>query len=118
MIFIGSPGSGKGTLAKLLSKAMGIPHISAGDILREEVRLNSELGQLAFPIMKKGELVPDEIILKMMEKRITQADCLNGFILDGFPRNLVQAIGLDEMLAGLNRSVTWTWNWMCRKSVR
>jgi len=107
LIFLGSPGSGKGTLAKLLSKALGVPHISPGDILREEVRLNSELGQLAFPIMKKGELVPDEIILRMMKKRISQADCLKGFILDGFPRNRSQAIGLDEMLAGLDRSVTW-----------
>jgi adenylate kinase len=107
LIFLGSPGSGKGTLAKLLSKALGVPHISPGDIFRDEVRLNSELGQLASPIMKKGELVPDEIILKMMKKRITQADCLQGFILDGFPRNRAQAVGLDDMLAGLNRSVTW-----------
>lgn len=107
LIFLGSPGSGKGTLAKLLSEALGVPHISPGDILREEVRLNSELGQLAFPIMKKGDLVPDEIILRMMKKRISQADCLKGFILDGFPRNRVQAIDLDEMLAGLDQSVTW-----------
>ncbi len=107
LIFLGSPGSGKGTLAKLLSKVLRVPHISPGDILREEVRLNSQLGQLAFPIMKKGELVPDEIILKMMKKRITQPDCLKGFILDGFPRNLAQAVGLDEMLSGLNRSVNW-----------
>ncbi len=108
LIFLGSPGSGKGTLAKLLSSALGVPHISPGDILREEVKQNSELGHMALPIMKKGDLVPDEIILKMMKKRITQADCLGGFILDGFPRNRAQAIGLDEMLSGLDRSVIWT----------
>jgi len=107
LIFLGSPGSGKGTLAKLLSAALGVPHISPGDILREEVKQESELGKLAFPCMKKGELVPDEIILKMMEKRIKQADCLNGFILDGFPRTHTQAEGLDELLSGLNREVTW-----------
>ncbi|MFH1337208.1 MAG: adenylate kinase [Candidatus Zixiibacteriota bacterium] len=107
LIFLGSPGSGKGTLAKLLSAALGMPHISPGDILREEVKQNSELGKLAFPCMKKGELVPDEIILRMMEKRIKQTDCLNGFILDGFPRTRTQAEGLDELLSGLNREVTW-----------
>jgi adenylate kinase len=107
LIFLGSPGSGKGTLAKLLSAALGVPHISPGDILRKEVKQNSELGKLAFPCMKEGELVPDEIILKMMEKRIKQADCLKGFILDGFPRTRTQAEGLDELLSGLNRKVTW-----------
>ncbi len=107
LIFLGSPGSGKGTLAKLLSSTLGIPHISPGDILREEVKQSSELGKLAFPVMKKGELVPDGIILRMMEKRIKQADCLKGFILDGFPRTRTQAEGLDELLSGLNRKVTW-----------
>ncbi len=107
LIFLGSPGSGKGTLAKLLSSVLGVPHISPGDILREEVKQNSELGQMALPIMKRGELVLDEIILKMMKKRITQTDCLGGFILDGFPRNQAQAVGLDEMLVSLNRSLNW-----------
>jgi adenylate kinase len=107
LIFLGSPGSGKGTLAKLLSSALGAPHISPGDILREEVKQNSELGKLAFPFMNKGALAPDEIILKMMERRIKQADCLKGFILDGFPRTRTQAEGLDELLSGLNRKVTW-----------
>ncbi len=107
LIFLGSPGSGKGTLAKLLASALGVPHISPGDILREEVKQKSVLGQLAFPIMKKGELVPDQIILKMMKKRITQADCLKGFILDGFPRTQTQAAGLDDMLSSLNRNIDW-----------
>jgi adenylate kinase len=103
---MGSPGSGKGTLAKLLSSTLGIPHISPGEILREEVKQDSELGKSAFPFMQKGVLVPDEIILRMMEKRIQQADCRKGFILDGFPRNQIQAEGLDELLSGLNRKVT------------
>jgi adenylate kinase len=106
LIFMGSPGSGKGTLAKLLSSTLGIPHISPGEILREEVKQDSELGKSAFPFMQKGVLVPDEIILRMMEKRIQQADCRKGFILDGFPRNQIQAEGLDELLSGLNRKVT------------
>jgi adenylate kinase len=106
LIFLGSPGSGKGTLAKLLSSALGVPHLSPGDRLREEVKQESELGKSAFPFMQKGELVPDEIILRMMEKRIKQTDCLKGFILDGFPRTRAQAEGLDELLSDLNRHVT------------
>jgi adenylate kinase len=106
LILLGSPGSGKGTLAKLLSSALGVPHLSPGDRLREEVKQESELGKSAFPFMQKGELVPDEIILRMMEKRIKQTDCLKGFILDGFPRTRAQAEGLDDLLSGLNRRVT------------
>lgn len=105
LIFLGAPGSGKGTLAKLLSSQLGMAHISPGDILREEVKQNTGLGQTAKPFMEKGELVPDEIILRMMEKRIAQPDCGEGFILDGFPRTMVQAVGLDEMLSRLNRSI-------------
>jgi adenylate kinase len=105
LIFLGAPGSGKGTLAKLVSSKLGVPHISPGDILREEVKSSTQLGQTAKPFMEKGELVPDEIILKMMEKGMTAPDCENGFILDGFPRNKVQALGLDAMLSKSNRSI-------------
>lgn len=107
LIFLGSPGSGKGTLAKLLSVTLGVPHISPGDILRGEIKQNSELGKSTFPYMQKGELVPDEIIRRMVEKRIKQTDCLKGFILDGFPRTRIQAEGLDELLSGMNRKVAW-----------
>jgi adenylate kinase len=103
LIFLGAPGSGKGTLAQLLSSKLGVPHISPGDILREEVKQNTGLGRTARPFMEKGELVPDEIILKMMEKRMAEPDCENGFILDGFPRTKIQAVGLDAMLSGSNK---------------
>jgi adenylate kinase len=105
LIFLGAPGSGKGTLAKLLSSKLGIPHISPGDILREEVKKDTNLGQTAKPFMEKGELVPDEIIQEMMGKRITQADCGKGFILDGFPRTIAQAVGLGETLSLTNRNI-------------
>jgi adenylate kinase len=105
LIFLGAPGSGKGTLAKLVSSKLGVPHISPGDILREEVKSNTQLGQTAKPFMEKGELVPDEIILRMMEKRMAEPDCEKGLILDGFPRTKVQALGLDAMLSGSNRSI-------------
>jgi len=105
LILLGTPGSGKGTLAKLLSSELKMPHISPGDILREEVKQGNPLGKIAKPFMEKGELVPDEVILKMMEKRIGQSDCKKGFILDGFPRTIVQAERLDGMLSGSNRSI-------------
>ena len=105
LILLGAPGSGKGTLAKLLSSELGVPHISPGDILREEVKQGNPLGKIAKPFMEKGELVPDQVILKMMEKRIGQPDCGQGFILDGFPRTIIQAERLDQMLSATNSKI-------------
>jgi len=105
LILLGAPGSGKGTLAKLLSSELGVSHISSGDILREEVKQDSRLGKIAKPFMERGKLVPDEIVLKMMEKRITQPDCGQGFILDGFPRTIIQAEKLDQMLSVSDRRI-------------
>lgn len=105
LILLGTPGSGKGTLAKLLSSELGVSHISSGDILREEVKQDSRLGKIAKPFMERGKLVPDEIVLKMMEKRITQPDCGQGFILDGFPRTIIQAEKLDQMLSVSDRRI-------------
>ena len=98
LILLGAPGVGKGTQGVLISKEYGIPQISTGDILRKEVKEETELGKKAKQYMDKGELVPDDIIIDMMEKRIKEDDCKNGFILDGFPRTTAQAEAFDEML--------------------
>ncbi len=98
LILLGAPGVGKGTQGELISKYYNIPEISTGDILRSEVKNQTELGKKAKVYMDKGELVPDDIIIGMMENRIKQDDCKNGFILDGFPRTVAQAEAFDKML--------------------
>jgi adenylate kinase len=94
LILLGPPGAGKGTQAGLLAKRLTIPQISTGDILREEVRSSSQLGLNAKKYMDQGLLVPDEIVIEIVKKRLQNADCANGFIFDGFPRTLPQAIAL------------------------
>ena len=98
MIFLGAPGCGKGTQASVLSEKKNIPQISTGDILRKAVADGTELGKKAKTIMESGDLVPDDIILGLIKERLEQKDCDNGYILDGFPRTLVQAESLDDML--------------------
>jgi adenylate kinase len=98
LIFLGPPGSGKGTQARMVGEKLGLPQISTGDILREAIARKSDLGEKAKSYMDAGELVPDEVVLPLAEKRIVEKDCTNGFILDGFPRTLAQAIGLEEVL--------------------
>ena len=102
ILLIGPPGGGKGTQAKLIMKKYDIPQISTGDMLREHVAAKSELGISAKNFMKKGELVPDDIILGMMEKKFANNECDNGYILDGFPRTIPQAENLDLLLNKLN----------------
>ena len=102
LILFGAPGAGKGTQAKLISKEYGIPQISTGDMLREAVRLQTDLGKKAEGIMAAGQLVPDDLILKLIEERITKPDCSNGFILDGFPRTIPQAEALSQLMKRLN----------------
>ena len=97
LILFGAPGVGKGTQAKNLSKMYGIPHISTGDMLREAIRQGTELGQKAKAIIDKGELVPDDVMLGLIEQRISEDDCKKGFILDGFPRTQAQADGLTKL---------------------
>jgi len=99
LVLLGPPGSGKGTQAKMVSEKMGIPQVSTGDILREAVARGTELGRKARSYMDAGQLVPDDVMLGLMEKRIGEADCARGYILDGFPRTLAQALGLDEILS-------------------
>jgi adenylate kinase len=102
LIMLGAPGVGKGTQAKMIMEKYQTPQISTGEILRKEVNDNSTLGQKAKIILQKGELVPDDIMLPIVEKRLQQPDCQKGFILDGFPRTLPQAEGLDQILENLN----------------
>ena len=99
-IFLGPPGSGKGTQAKLLAQRMGVPAISTGDMLREAVRLGTPLGRRAESIMEAGELVPDDLVIGLIRERISLPDAREGFLLDGFPRTIEQAVALDRLLEG------------------
>ena len=105
LLLIGPPGGGKGTQAKYLIDNFLIPQISTGDMLRENVRNKTSLGKEAQTFMKSGELVPDSVILDMMKKRLAEQDCRNGYILDGFPRTIPQAEGLDFLLDNLNQKL-------------
>lgn len=98
LVFLGPPGAGKGTQAKVLSKSCDVPHISTGDILRAAVKAKTELGQEADGYMSAGALVPDELMLNLIRDRLGQADTQNGWLLDGFPRNVEQAKFLNELL--------------------
>jgi len=98
LIFIGPPGSGKGTQAKRLAAQHGVPHISTGDMLREAIADGTELGQKAAPIMASGALVSDDLMLGIIDERLAKPDAQRGFILDGFPRTLVQAEKLDTIV--------------------
>lgn len=98
ILLIGPPGGGKGTQAKKISSKYNIPQISTGDMLREHVKNLSSLGIQAKEFMDSGELVPDNLILEMMKKKLSDNECQNGYILDGFPRTLPQAEGLDKIL--------------------
>lgn len=98
VIFLGPPGAGKGTQAKELARHFTVPHLSTGDMFRKHVGKGTPLGLAAKPIMERGELVPDSIVLKMVETRIDQPDCAAGFVFDGFPRTVAQAQWLGELL--------------------
>jgi len=98
VIFLGPPGAGKGTQARQVAQSYGVPHLSTGDMFRDHVGRGTPLGRRAKPIMERGELVPDDLVMSMVEERISRPDCANGFVLDGFPRTLPQARKLDEIL--------------------
>jgi adenylate kinase len=110
IILIGAPGAGKGTVAKLLTETDGSVQISTGDILRAAVREGTELGKQAKGYMDRGELVPDSLIMEMMEVRLQEEDCKNGFILDGFPRTIPQAEALKRIVESLRISLGFVVN--------
>jgi len=101
LVLLGPPGAGKGTQSVILAKQYGVPHISTGDILRESVKKGASLGLKAKSYMDKGELVPDDVVIGIVAERLKLPDCKSGFILDGFPRTLKQAEGLDEALKNI-----------------
>ncbi len=105
LILLGAPGAGKGTVAKLLTALDGSVQISTGDILRGAVQAGTELGKEAEAFMKRGDLVPDSLIMGIMEKRLQEPDCQKGFLLDGFPRTIPQAEELKELLVKLDISL-------------
>lgn len=104
LIFLGPPGAGKGTQAQIISENYKIPHVSTGDILRAAVAQETPLGKQAKGYMNRGELVPDELILNLIQDRLSYEDTAKGWILDGFPRNVNQAAFLEELLAKLDQN--------------
>lgn len=98
LVLLGPPGSGKGTQARKLSDALGYPQLSTGDMLREAIKSGSDLGKSVSEIMKRGELVPDSVVLSLIKERLARTDCRKGFTLDGFPRNVSQAEALSKIL--------------------
>ena len=110
LILLGAPGAGKGTQAEMLTKLYDIPCISTGNIFREHISKNTELGQKAKAYMDEGKLVPDSLVIELVKSRITQDDCKNGMIFDGFPRTIPQAEALDVMLKELNIPIDFVVN--------
>jgi len=105
IVLLGAPGSGKGTQARLLREKLAVPHISSGDLLRSAVKAGTGLGKKAKVVMDRGELISDDIMLGLIDERLSEEDAKDGFILDGYPRNIAQAGALDELLGRLGRSV-------------
>ena len=105
IIFLAPPAAGKGTLSELLVEKYNYGHISTGDLLREEIKNGTEIGKQAVSLMKEGKFVSDDVIIELISNRIAKEDCQNGYILDGFPRTIVQAQKYDELLASLNKDL-------------
>ena len=107
IIMLGAPGAGKGTQAKMIADKYGVPHVSTGDIFRANIKNGTELGMEAQKYMDQGLLVPDELTVKILLDRVSQPDCKNGYVLDGFPRTIPQAEVLDKALAELGESIDY-----------
>lgn len=105
IILLGAPGAGKGTQAEIIRKKLGIPTISTGDMIREALKSGTDMGKKAKSYMDKGQLVPDEVVIGIVKDRLSQDDCKNGFILDGFPRTIAQAEALDNMEVNIDRVI-------------
>ncbi|MGN1271124.1 MAG: adenylate kinase [Clostridia bacterium] len=110
IVLLGAPGSGKGTVGKIIAEDLKLAHISTGDLFRENLKNETELGKEAKKYMDKGELVPDEVTIKMLKERLNEKDVENGAVLDGFPRTGVQAVSLDNMLKEMNAKVDMALN--------
>ena len=110
IIMLGAPGTGKGTVAGMLEKGIGIKQVSTGDIFRKNMQEGTEIGKVAESYISKGQLVPDEVTIKIVEERLNEKDVENGIILDGFPRTLEQAKALDKMLEEKNRKIDMVLN--------
>jgi adenylate kinase len=106
IVLLGAPGAGKGTQAQVISEKLGLAHISSGDIFRENLKGQTELGKLAKGYMDRGELVPDDVTIAMIRERLMRPDVATGALLDGFPRTPAQAVALDEMLSGFESRVS------------
>jgi adenylate kinase len=104
-VFLGAPGAGKGTQAAIVSKNLGLVHIASGDLFRQAVGKGTGLGKLVKSYMEKGELVPDEVTIRVISERLNESDCKAGCVFDGFPRTLEQAKSLDKTLAGQNKAI-------------
>jgi adenylate kinase len=107
IVLLGPPGAGKGTQAGIVSTKLGIPHISTGDLFRENIRNRTELGAMAKQYTDRGELVPDDVTVEIVRERLSRADCAGGALLDGFPRTPVQAEALNRILHDLGGAVKW-----------
>ena len=105
IVMLGPPGAGKGTQAKVIAEELGLVHVSTGDLFRENLSQETELGKLAARYMNAGELVPDDVTIAMVEERLGRADCVKGAVLDGFPRTPAQAEALDELLSRIGGKV-------------
>ena len=105
IVLLGAPGAGKGTQAQIISQKLGIPHISSGEIFRDHIKRHTELGILARKYIDRGELVPDDVTIAMIQDRLYSPDCKNGALLDGFPRTPDQADALAKILAGIQSQV-------------
>ena len=105
IIFIAPPAAGKGTQSAILEKKYDLPHISTGDILREESKKDTELGRYIAEVLSSGSLVKDDVTYTLLQNRLSESDCKNGYVLDGFPRNIEQAYKYDEILKNLNQEL-------------